>query len=162
MVKRILLGLFVVAGLYLGVGLVVRLLASDETRIRWLVEQMEEGYNTGHPGSCVGPLAKDWRHEGYGVDREMLLGGLFQTARDRDPKTRELRSRVTTDLESLAIAVDGDRATLTARATFEGLRGGAWQEVWRLEIEAELERRDEGWRIVRSRHHDLQGTFVGR
>jgi len=162
MLKKILLALACLVGLYLGVGLVRRALASDETKIRWLVETMEEAYDEGRPGTCVGPLAKDWHHEGYAVDREMLLGGLFQAARDRDRATGQLRSRVAVDHEGLEITVNGDTARLVAPATFERLRAGAWERAWQARFEAELERTDDGWKIVRSRHEDLAGTQLGR
>jgi hypothetical protein len=74
MAKKLILGALALAALWLGSGLVIRFFASDETKIRWLVETMEEAYNAGRPGTCVGPLAKGWRHEGHGVDRETLRG----------------------------------------------------------------------------------------
>lgn len=162
MARKLLLSLLALGALYLGLGPVLRLFASDETKIRWLVEQMEEAYNAGRPGSCVGPLAKDWRHEGYALDREMLLGGLFQAARERDKETRQLRSRVAVDEHALVIVVDGGHATLQVPATFSRLRGGQWEEAWRLAVTAELEHGDDGWKIVRSRHTDLAGTQLGR
>jgi hypothetical protein len=162
MLKKVLLSALALAALYLGIGGLVRFFASDETKIRWLVEGMEEAYDAGRPGSCVGPLARDWRHDGYSLDREMLLGGLFQAARDRDRETRELRTRVDVEPGSLEIAVDGERATLAAVARFERLRAGEWQESWRARIEAELVDGDEGWEIVKSRHEDLAGTHLGR
>lgn len=162
MAKKIALVLLSLAGLYLGTGLLIRFFASDETKIRWLVEQMEEAYNAGRPGSCVGPLAKDWSHEGYSLDRQLLLGGLFQSARDRDRETRQLRSRVEVDESALRIAVTGPRATLATEATFSRLRAGKWEESWRLALEAELEDGPDGWKFVTSRHTDLAGTQLGR
>lgn len=162
MTKKLLLALLALAGLYFSGRSLVRFFSSDETKIRRLVAQMEEAYNEGSPGSCVGPLAKDWRHEGYDIDREMLLGALFQTARDREHETRQLRSSVSVDEDAVDIVVDGDRARLTAEATFSRLRAGQWEESWRLRITAELEDRDDGWEIVKSRHEDLRGTQLGR
>jgi hypothetical protein len=160
--KKIVLSALALLGLWLAGRGLVRFLASDETKIRWLVEQMETGYNEGKPGTCVGPLAKGWRHEGYELDREMLLGGLFQAARDRDKETRALRSQVALEPDSLVITVDGARATLTAEARFRRLRAGKWQDTWHLAIEAELEDGEDGWEIVQSRHTDLAGTQLGR
>jgi hypothetical protein len=162
MLKKILLPLVALIALYLGAGLVIRFFASDETKIRWLVAQMEEAYNAGRPGSCVGPLAKDWRHEGYSIDREQLLGGLFQAARERDRETRELRTRVEVDEEAVEVTLDGSRATLATEARFFRLRAGAWEPSWHLRVTAELEDGDDGWEIVKSRHEDLAGTHLGR
>ncbi len=162
MAKKLVLSLLALLALYLGIGPLRRLFASDETKIRWLVEQMEEAYNAGRPGSCVGPLAKGWRHEGYEIDRELLLGALFQAARERDRETRQLLSRVVVDEDALVIRVDGARATLEVPATFSRLRAGQWQESWRISVTAELEHGDEGWEIARSRHADLAGTHLWR
>ena len=162
MTKRILLALLALAALYYGGRSLVRFFASDETKTRRLVAQMEEAYNEGSPGSCVGPLAKDWRHEGYEIDRELLLGALFQTARDRDRETHQLRSKVDVDEDAVEVTVDGEHATLTTEATFSRLRAGKWEESWHLCITAELQDGDDGWEIVKSRHQDLRGTQLGR
>ena len=162
MAKRLFLALLALAALFYGGRGLVRFLASDETKIRRIVAGMEDAYNEGRPGSCVGPLARGWRHEGSEIDREMLLGGLFQTARDRDRETRQLRSKVEVDEEAAAIVVTGEQATLTVEAVFSRLRGGAWSETWRARVTAELADGDDGWEIVRSRHEDVAGTHLGR
>jgi hypothetical protein len=162
MVKK-LLGLALALGaLYVVGAWLVDLFTSDETKIRRIVAGMEEAYNEGRPGSCVGPLAKDWRHEGHEIDRELLLGALFQTARDRDRETKELRTRVEVDEEAAEVSVDGERASLACDATLSRLRAGQWSETWRVHIEAELADGDDGWEIVESRHRDLAGTHLGR
>lgn len=160
--KKILIGLVALTVLYLGTTFLIRSLASDETKIRWLVAGMEEAYNGGHAGQCVAPLAKNWRHAGTELDRELLLGALFQASRERDPKTRQHLSRVEVDEDAAAVTVTGERATFGADATFSRLRRGAWEETWRLRIEAELENGADGWEIVASRHTDLRGTHLGR
>jgi hypothetical protein len=161
LVKKIALGLVALAALYLGCRWLVRALASDETRIRWLVERMEQGYDEGDPGDCVGPLAADWRHEGYELNRELLFGGLLQIAmQERERETRELLTRV--ELSGLRISVSGDTAELECEAAFSRRRRGEWQETWRMRAWAELVDGDDGWEIVRSRHQDLRGTELGR
>ena len=162
MAKKILLPLFALLSLYFGAGFLIRFFASDETKIRWRIADMEEAYNAGRPGACVAPLARDWHHEGSSIDREMLLGGLFQAARERDKQTGGLRSRVEVDEDAAQIAVNGARATLAVEARFSRLRAGAWEDAWRVRFEAELVDGDDGWQIVKSRHEDLAGTHLGR
>jgi hypothetical protein len=161
-VKKPLSVLLALAALYLGGGLVIRLCSSDETKIRWLVEEMEEGYNTGSPGTTVGPLARTWHHDGSEIDRQMLLGALFEAARDRDRETKRLRSRVEVDEDAAVITVTGERATLAADAVFSRWVADAWKETWRVHFEAELVNGDGGWEIVQSRHQDQTGTHLGR
>jgi len=139
-------------------------LASDEQKIRWQVERMIEGYNTAQPGMAVGPLDVAWRHEGRGeLDRELLRGALFRVAmNDRDRQTRELTSRVELVEDSVAIEVTRDTATLEFEAVFSRKQGTEWNERWRLHIGADLEDKEDGWKIVRSRHEDLRGTQLSR
>jgi len=154
--------LLALGALYAGVAFLVEVLTPEETKIRRLLGDMEEAYNAGRPGSCVEPVAKDWHHEGHEIDRELLFGALVQTALDRDRETKELRTRVELDEDAAEVAVDGERATAACDATFFRLRAGQWSESWRVHLEAELEDRDDGWEIVRSRHRDLAGTHLGR
>jgi hypothetical protein len=162
MLRRILLASLALAALVLGTGALVRACAADETKIRWLIADMEEAYNEGDAGDSVGPLARDWRHEGYSIDRQLLLGALFQASRERDRETKQLLSRVEVDEDAAAITVEGDRATLECEALFSRLRRGTWEEAWRVRFTAELVEGDGGWEIVRSRHEDLRGTHLGR
>jgi hypothetical protein len=162
MFRKILLLALALGALWVVGAWLVELLTSDETKIRRLVADMEEAYNAGSPGSCVGPLARDWRHEGYEVDRELLLGGLFQAARERDRETKQLRTRVEVDEDAMEVTVEGEHAALACDAVFSRLRAGQWNETWRAHLEAELADGDDGWKIVRSRHRDLRGTHLGR
>ena len=163
MKRLFLLGLAVVFLLLLG-KMFVRALADDETKIRWIVEEMRDGYNDGGVGDVVGPLHLDWRHRGSGVDRDLVRGGLVREFfQDRDPKTKQLLRRVDFDPESIAIEVDGDAATLELVAAFSRLRGaGEWEEVWRARIEGDLLRVDDRWRLHRTRHEDLDGSVRAR
>ena len=138
-------------------------LASDETRIRWLVERMEQGYNRADVGDCVGPLADDWSHEGYAVDRDLIANAIrADYLRDRDRETKELRRRVDVDEETLDILVDGEKALLSVEVSFERLDRGEWAETWALRAAAELRATEDGWRIHRTRHEDLRGTQLSR
>ena len=162
MVKKVVLALLALVALYVGVRFVVGLLTPDETKIRRLVANMEDAYNRGDPGDCVEPVARDWRHERYEVDRQLLFGALLQTAQERDRETRELLTRVTIDEDAATVDVQDDRATLELEALFERRRAGEWRETWRIRVEAELEDEGDGWQVVKSRHQDLRGTHLGR
>lgn len=156
------LGLAALPLLYLGSGLVIRWFASDETRIRWIVADMEEAYNAGDPSGCVESIARSWKHEGNELDRQMLFGALLRIAQERERETRALRSRVEVDEEAAEIVVADERATLTLDATFQRRRGEEWKPAWHVRIVAELVDGDDGWEIVASRHEDLEGTHLGR
>jgi hypothetical protein len=161
-VKRLALLLVAVAlTSFLGRAL-YRALASDETKIRWMVADMVRGYDEGDVGDCIGAFAESWRHEGSEITRELLRGALIQTALERDPATKRQSSRVEIQAESLVVTVAGDKARLECEARFSRLRHGEWEPTWDLHAEAELEKGEHGWRIVQSRHRDLRGTELGR
>jgi len=161
-VKRFLLLLLGVAVLSFGGRALVRALASDETKIRWLVERMVAGYAEGDVGDCIGAFAPDWTHEGHEITRELLRGALIQTSRERDPATKQSLSRVDIVEDMLSVTVEGDSARLACEADFSRLRKGTWEPTWTMRAEADLTRGEDGWKIVRSRHQDLRGTELGR
>lgn len=158
--------------LWLGGRALVRAFASDETRIRWMLASMEEGYNTGDVGDAVAPLHRDWSHEGTELDRDLIRAGLARELfQDRDPRTKKLRRRVELDPGSVEVAVGEDGADVALVARFARLDPrpdagaedeAAWGVVWTARIEAELVRTDDGWRILRSRHADVEGTQLSR
>jgi hypothetical protein len=161
--RNLLLLTLVVLLLWIGGRWLVYALASDETRIRWMLGTMEEGYNSGDVGDAVGPLARDWSHEGHSLDRELVKGGLIrESLQDRDPETKELMRRVELDGETLVVTVDGDAATLEVEASFARQREGAWETTWRALVSGELRRGEDGWEIHRTRHRDLEGTQLSR
>ncbi len=147
----------------LGVRAIARSLASDETKIRWRIESMVEGYNTGDVGDAIGPLAKDWRHEDFPYDREAIRGGLIrESLQDRDRETGKLRRRVELDADTLSIQTADDTATLEVEASFQKLEGDEWTERWRARISGDLRNGENGWFLFASRHEDLVGTPLSR
>ena len=163
MLRQILLGVVVLIVVIFAGRWLIRSFASDETRIRWLVEAMEEGYNDGRVRPCVDPLADEWTHAEYALDRETLKAALARRAMlERDQATKELLSQVEVDHDSVAVAVEGTTASLTVDVLFRRQRAGEWNEAWKLRIRAELEERDGDWTIVGSRHEDLEGTQLSR
>jgi len=162
-VKPILLVLLgSVAVFFLGRALVLTFV-SDETKIRWLVEGMEEGFNEGDLSDCVGPLHPRWLHEGYSLNREYLKGGLFQAFREeRDRDTGERTSKVEVDEESFYVEVEGEKARLEVEARFSRLRNEAWELTWHIRVSGDLEKGEDGWKIVRTQHDDLKGTQLSR
>ncbi len=161
--KRILLALAATGVLLVAARSLYRALAPDETKIRWMVERMVAGYNTDDVGDCIGPLAEDWRHEEYHLDRDELRAGLLHASlQDRNTKTKKLDRRVELDSESLFVEVSGSSADLRCEASFSRRRDETWKETWRVAVEADLEKRGRDWKIVRSRHRDLRGTQLSR
>jgi hypothetical protein len=169
-VKRVLAVLVAV----LLVGLVGRwtwrALASDETKIRWMIERTAEGFDDRRLQTCLDGFARDWRDVTLGVDREELKQAL-RFAFFQDPHAGDVRSgyRVRVPDEELRVepvAPGSDEALVEFVAELlervEKRTGGREPEllertVWKVRVRAELVRGDGGWRFSRSEHESLEG-----
>lgn len=136
---------------------------SDETKITWLIEEMEEGFNEGDLSECIGPLHDDWRHDDYPVNREYMKGGLFRAFREeRDRETFERTSKVEIVGDGILVEVEDDTARIEVEARFSRRRRDAWEETWHIKVFGDLEDGEDGWKIVRTRHDDVKGTQLSR
>jgi hypothetical protein len=161
--KRILLAALALAALVLTARYLFLALASDETKITWLIEEMEEGFDEGRAGTATSGLARDWSHGDSSIDRDTLralLAQEFLTA--RQSSDRALRYRVEIPETTLEIEVEGDSADLRCEAVFESRRGEEWSTVWRVSVEVELRKGEGEWEIHASRHEDLEGRGLRR
>lgn len=153
-------------------GLALRLLvqgmASDETKIRWMLEEMVEGFDEGQAGQSISGLARDWTHEGRPIDRDTIRGYVFgQTMQKGKGLPFPWDAEVPEETLVIEVAPEGGSATLTAEVRFSELTGatseedGTWNERWHLRLEADVQETEDGWRIVSSRHEDIQGVMIG-
>jgi len=143
--------------------MVILAFVSDETKIRWLIQEMEEGFNDGDLSDCIGPLHTDWKHDGHSMNRDYLKGGLFQTFREeRDRDTGRRTSKVEVDLESFSVEVEDEQARFEVEALFSRFKRDAWEETWHIRVFGDLEQGEDGWKITRTRHDDLSGTQLSR
>lgn len=157
--KRIFLGLVLAVAALLAVRWAVGALASDETRIRWMVEEMVDGFNEGSAKRATSGFAESWRYREETLRRDDLRGGLlaeFQQQRSR--QARRLTLRASVPESSLAIELAGDTAQLEFEVHIEKLRGEAWEPKWTMRVRAALERGEDGWRIVAVTKDDLEGS----
>jgi hypothetical protein len=161
MLRRLLLGLILLSALVL-LGQRARYwLASDATRIRWRLEEMEEGFNQTRLGPCLRGVSERWRDATSGTERALLadlLRSLF--FHEVDPESGRFLYRVELERDSLGIEPDAEadgRARVDLVARFSTLEGEQWSPTWRVRIDAELERdSDLGWQVVRSEHETLE------
>ena len=158
--RRVLLVLIGLAAL-VAVGQRLRVwLASDATRIRWRLEEMEQGFNATRLGPCLRGIAADWRDEQGRVDRALLadlLRSLF--FHEQDPESGRFPYRVELERESITIGPgpqEGGRAEVEVVALFSALEGGDWSPTWRVRVRGELvQHEDLGWQVVSSEHETL-------
>ena len=150
----------VAAGLlYLFGQYLYRALASEETRIGWLLDDVERGFNTCRAGLTVEGFSEKFREKTARISREELrsvLAYLFMT--HRHPETKEFRHKV--EMEDVRITfpdVDQGTARVTLRAVFHYRRKKEFEVAWTVEIDADLENGPDGWNIVSSTHQGVDG-----
>ena len=161
MARSLLLAILFAATLWFGGGRLVRSFASDATRVRWAVESMERGYERNRLQATLAPIAADWRHEGSSEVSRGLLADVLRHRffNERDPQTRERLDRVRIDWDTWSVEIEGDVARAEFELDVEERRGEAWELAARARIEAEFQRRPEGWKLARSGHSDLEGRL---
>ena len=157
--RRILALIVVLVLLAWGACAVRRSLASDETKIRWMIEAAVEGFNDGKTGSALAPLSDDWRDRAAGLQKntlhQILVAAVFQ---EKDPTNNEFALELIVPPELLVIVVaEDDVATATMQARFSRKRGPERTSLWIISIEADLRVGEDGWEVWRTNHTSLEG-----
>jgi len=139
-----------------------RMLASDETRIRWLLDDAASSFNNTHLAGCLEGFHLDYHDTTTTpkLDRALLSAGLrVLFLRHVHPKTKKFQLRVRVPAEDLTIQIDdgGEQAEARFTVDMEQQRQGAWQSEWQLRVTAQMHKVDGDWRIQRSSHETTAG-----
>lgn len=165
--KRVVLGFVGAMLLFVAGRFVVHALASPETKVRWRIQSMVDGFNRQRASPVLRGFASDYRDESSGADRELVHQGVVSLFfREKDPETKAFRLRAEIPDEELDVVVEegGERATARGVLTVyrrEGSDGGE-AVLWRVSFEGVLDRDDPQrddrvWRFERSTHETLDG-----
>jgi hypothetical protein len=131
---------------------VLRALASDETHVRWVVEEMIEGFNQAELRPVMAGLAPDYVDTSSGLHRnelrEALIYSFFQ---DVDPRTHDYQFRAEMPPDGLVIEIgEPGHARVVAQIAFYTRVRPTEELFWDARVEGEMEERDEGWQWVRT------------
>ena len=150
--RTLLGGIVALPFVVLGVNVLRRVLASDQTHVRWVIEDMLEGFNRAEMGPILRGIAPDFIDGATGVRREDLRGALIQSFfEDLDPSSREYLYRAELFPEELVIEIEGDgRAAVALHVRFLDRRRGEEREFWDARIAGRMQRGDDGWQWVRT------------
>ncbi len=157
--KRVVVLVLALAGLGFGVRALVRALASDETKIRRVVEAMADGFDRTRMDPILEGLDRTYADETSGATRQDLreaLAYLFLTAKDETTKAFPYRAKV----EIGPVAVHRPTAECAAEVRFVDLRGGKETAAWEIGVRLALARGDDGWKIVTSRYETTSGRML--
>lgn len=157
--KRILLALLVLVASFIAFQQVRGCVVSEETKIRWRIEAMQEGFNEAKVAPCLRGVAEGWRDSQGRVDRALLADALrYAFLQERDPKTKSFRYRVDFE-EELFIELDPedeDRALAVLVLRFDRIDGEEWSVTWRVRVQATMARsEDRGWQIARTERETI-------
>lgn len=140
---------------------VIRGMASEETRIRWLVQEEVEAFNATSIDRCMEVFASEYQETTTGLyraDLQRVLRYVFQKFRDRD--SREFLYHLVAP-DELVDVVLRDQAETEAEADFVVVLSERGVPVWSIRVQAELFRGEDGWRFVSSQHSTVEGARPG-
>lgn len=156
MIRKLLLVLAVLVIGWVTVDRVRWALASDETRIRWAIQDMAEGFDAQKTNKVLSGFTEDFKDAGTGVGRDELHGALVHLFfTEIDPETKRFRLRVEIPDDELEVEVnDADaegRKTADVRLLAHFLRsisgGGSELGWWDARVHARMVETDDGWRF---------------
>lgn len=156
--------LIAIAGLLLvltwAIYLAIHALASPETRLRWMLEEIETSFNDYHASGIRAALAEDFEARPRGVDRRtvmLFLMQFFQKSREADgsPSFRvEIERDADDELVFELKLEEGSPPTARVSVTVEFLenRGSGesspeWKGVSRARFTADCAEVDGDWKI---------------
>ncbi len=165
----------IVGGAGIGIGILVYwfavTLASDETKIRWMLESLEEAFNDGSARRIGGALAEDFREIDSGLDRQQtILAFMGFVRRNLDAESEFLYRCELAELDDDSISIaDGEEKTATVRvivsfhrrAASSGKDGddGSPREkrVSTIAFTGDLIVEEGRWKILRAAHELIDG-----
>jgi len=162
--RRILLGLAGALLCFFVGRAIVRALVSDETRIRWLVEDMQAGFDRTRMDPILVAFAGNFRDDTSGADRQNVreaLAYLFLTA--KDPQTKAFPYRVEVGIPRIAVdrsTASEPTADVDVDARFFDRRGSEEQLAWEIAVASRWTRGEYGWRIASTRYETKSGRML--
>ena len=163
--KKILIGAMAVGGMSLFIYWLVLTLASHETRIRGLIEEMERDFNEGSPSTLASGIAADFSHEESGANRQIVVLAFMQFVRRNLDNDKNFVHRCEmASIDSLAVATETDPPTGRAEVTVRFFRRGSnssvddpGQHVGTVTFAADLVVEGGDWKVVGTTHRVIEG-----
>lgn len=160
--RRVLFSLATLVVLWFAGRALVRFFASDETKIRWTVEAMLDGFDRTRMDPILDGLDREFLDESFGADRAMVRSAcayLFFQAIDPATKKFLYRAEGATSAVKVVEGAGGepDRAEAELDVRFFQRRGAEEELAWRVLVLAQFVERDGEWRILRSETRTVEG-----
>jgi hypothetical protein len=154
MLRKITIALIAVAVVWLGGRALVHALVSDETKIRWKLEDACEGFSNARMSPILDFLAHEFVDETSGYHRDDVrasVAGAFFT--EKDPQTKKFPYRAIVVPDTLAIELDKTTkgsANLHCTIRITDVRGGKDRAALEFGLIGKMANGDDGWQLVSS------------
>lgn len=162
MIRKLGLALVALAVVWLAGRAIYRALASDETKIRWKIEDARQGFENTRMDPILDLFTRDYHDESLGFTRDDLRAGLASVFfQEKDPTTKGFPFRAEIPAEDLSIEVGADgakTARVKMRVKITDTRKGESAAAWEFRVDAKLTDGDDGWRITQSSNETLRGN----
>ena len=129
-------------------------MASEETRIRRLLQDEVDAFNDASVSGCMAGFAPEYQDLTSRLDRTSLQRALLYTFQ----KHREYR--IAAPGELLDVRMRNDAET-EAQVDLRVVLSDGDAPLWAIRVQAELSRGDHGWRFVSSRYETMEGARPG-
>ena len=132
-------------------------LASDETKIGWMFADEVEAFASASLLRVTPHFAADFRDSTAGIDQQTLRAAVVWVWQNRRNADGRFAWHVEMPGGIATLSIDGDKATATFPLELHKGDDDRKQLLWRLDVTAQLERRDGDWTIVQSTHETVAG-----
>ena len=156
---KIVLGLGLALLAYFGVRALVYALVPPKTRVRWVVEEMLEGFNEARARPVLAGIAKDFVDETSQTRREDLhqvLAWMFLNETD-DQGGFLWHAELVPESLAITVAEDEQSADVACSVNFAVRRGTESRAVWDAHFRGTVAETEDGWqwtRVVEANHRD--------
>ncbi len=162
--KRIFLVLLGLLALFLGGRALYRASVAEETKIRWVLDDMCEGFAATRMNPVMAGLAPEYYDEALGADRELLKLGLAHLFfEQRGGEDRRFPYRIEWRSETgPRVDESGEEKSAEIELEIEFFRreGDDERSVWKAKVDGQLRKRDGEWRFVRTHTQTVEGRMI--
>jgi hypothetical protein len=160
--RKIGIALVVVGLLAVAIRSLVLALTSEETKIRWAIQDAADGFRDARMDPILTVLTREFRDETSGFGREDLraaLAGAFFG--EKDPKTKSFPYRCEIADDSIHVVLtpgEPARASVTFPGQIVDTRNDSRREAWSFTVEGQMEVRGGSWCFVTTTHATVAGS----
>jgi len=161
--RRIALGLIVVALAWIGGHALFDVLRSHEDKIRNRLEAACEGFGEARMNPILESLSRDFVDETSGFHRDDVRAAIASAFfSEKDPETRAFPYRAGVVPDTLVIQVakpEAQSAEVRFTIRITDTRGGQERVAWEFALAGTMSNGDDGWQLSHATHGTSSGSW---